>query len=246
MRTLSRASLRSAPKSKEFNMQEYKGKLSIVATPIGNLEDITYRAVRVLSECDLIACENTSEAQKLLKHYNISTPTTVYFSGSKLSHQDRIIKTLEEGGHVCLISDAGTPCISDPGVLLLLEVIKSLPNCKVEAIPGASALTAAVSISGIVGNQFQFLGFVPNEKGRETFIKEIAASEMSSVMYESVHRIEKLLQSFEDSFAERQVIVCRELTKMYEEVVRGTAKEVNDYFKNNKDHIRGEFVVVVL
>jgi 16S rRNA (cytidine1402-2'-O)-methyltransferase len=227
-------------------MQEFKGKLSLVATPIGNLEDITLRAIRTLKECDLIACENTSEAQKLLKHYDIQTPTTVFFANSKLSHLDRIMAALEEGGHVSLISDAGTPCISDPGVLILEKVRSELPDCKIESIPGASALTVAVSLAGIVGNRFNFLGFVPNKKGRETLVKSVASDEHASVMYESVHRIEKLLESFVEYMPERKVVVCRELTKMYEEVVRGTSREVAEYFKNNQDKVRGEFVVIVL
>lgn len=227
-------------------MQEFKGKLSLVATPIGNLEDITLRAIRILKECDLIACENTSEAQKLLKHYGINTPTTVFFSNSKLSHIDKIMSVLEKGGHVSLISDAGTPCISDPGVLILEKVRSELPDCKIESIPGASALTVAVSLAGIVGNRFNFLGFVPNKKGRETLVKSVASDENASVVYESVHRIEKLLESFVEYMPERKVVVCRELTKMYEEVVRGTSTEVAEYFKNNQDKVRGEFVVIVL
>jgi 16S rRNA (cytidine1402-2'-O)-methyltransferase len=221
-------------------------KLSLVATPIGNLEDITLRAIRTLKECDLIACENTSNAQRLLKHYEIDTPTTVFFSNSKLSHIDRIMKTLEEGGHVSLISDAGTPCISDPGVLILNKVRVELPNCIIESIPGASALTVAVSLAGIVGNRFTFLGFVPNKKGRETLVKSVAEDENASVMYESVHRIEKLLESFAEYMPNREVVICRELTKMYEQVVRGTAKDVSEYFKNNQDKVRGEFVVIVI
>lgn len=222
------------------------GRLSLVATPIGNLEDITLRAMRTLKECDLIACENTSEAQKLLKHYEVSTPTTVFFSNSKLSHIDKIMATLKDGGHVALISDAGTPCISDPGVLILNRVREELPECVIESIPGASALTVAVSLAGIVGNRFNFLGFVPNKKGRETLVKSVAADENASVMYESVHRIEKLLESFALYMPDRQVVICRELTKMYEQVVRGTSLEVAEYFKNNQDKVRGEFVVIVI
>lgn len=226
--------------------EKKNGKLSLVATPIGNLEDITLRAIRTLKECDLIACENTSDAQRLLKHYEIATPTTVFFSNSKLSHIDRIMKTLEEGGHVSLISDAGTPCISDPGVLILNKVREGLPDCKLESIPGASAVTTAVSLAGIVGNRFNFVGFVPHKKGRETLVKSIAADENASVMYESVHRIEKLLESFVEYLPDREVVVCRELTKIYEEVVRGKAETVRDYFKNNQDKVRGEFVVIVI
>ncbi len=230
----------------ETKNEKKNGKLSLVATPIGNLEDITLRAIRTLKECDLIACENTSDAQRLLKQYEIATPTTVFFSNSKLSHIDRIMKTLEEGGHVSLISDAGTPCISDPGVLILNKVRTELPDCVVESIPGASALTVAVSLAGIVGNRFNFLGFVPNKKGRETLVKSVAEDENASVMYESVHRIEKLLESFVEHLPEREIVVCRELTKIYEEVVRGKAEVVRDYFKNNQDKVRGEFVVIVI
>ncbi len=228
---------------------EKNSRLSIVATPIGNLEDITLRAIRTLKESDLIACENTSDAQRLLKHYGIETPTTVYFANSRLSHADKIMSVLEDGGHVSLISDAGTPAISDPGVLLIQKVRDTLPDCVIETIPGASALVAALSVSGFVGNQFTFFGFVPHKKGRETLVKNIVTHEYISVVYESVHRVEKFLESLSSAMEkkdiQKQVIVARELTKMHEQLVRGTAAEVYKYFKENVDKIRGEFVILI-
>jgi 16S rRNA (cytidine1402-2'-O)-methyltransferase len=226
-----------------------KSKLSIVATPIGNLEDITLRAIRTLKESDLIACENTSDAQRLLKHYDIETPTTVYFANSRLSHADKIMSVLDGGGHVSLISDAGTPAISDPGVLLIQKVRDTMPDCIIETIPGASALVAALSVSGFVGNQFTFFGFVPHKKGRETLVKDIVQHEYISIVYESVHRVEKFLESLqhemETSGVQKQVLVARELTKLHEQLVRGTAVEVCEYFKLNTDKIRGEFVILI-
>lgn len=227
------------------------GKLSIVATPIGNLKDITYRAVETLKNCDMIACENTSEAQKLLKHYDINTPTTLYFANSKLSHSDKILKILKESGNVCLISDAGTPTISDPGVLLVQEVLKSLPECKIESIPGPSAIITALTLTGFSGNEFIFFGFVPHKKGRETLVKKMINSDITTIVYESVHRIEKFLQSLnsvmslESNYLSRQIVVARELTKMHEQVVRGNILHVLEYFKNNQDKVRGEFVVIL-
>lgn len=228
----------------------HHGTLSLVATPIGNLGDITFRAVETLRASDLIACENTSNAQKLLRHYDITTPTTVYFSQSSLSHTDTIMRVLEGGGHVALISDAGTPTISDPGVLLVQKIINELPVCKIESVPGPSAIITALSLSGFAGNEFVFYGFVPHKKGRETFIKKIVNTEMVAIVYESVHRIEKFLESLATELesaeqSDRKIVVARELTKLHESVVRGTAREAVAYFAEHQDEVRGEFVVIV-
>jgi 16S rRNA (cytidine1402-2'-O)-methyltransferase len=222
------------------------GILYIVPTPIGNLEDITLRAIRVLKEVDLVLCENTSVTQKLFKAHAIETPTTVFYANTGIKNIEKIMNALEEGKTLALVSDAGTPTISDPGVLLVEKIYKELPDVKVVALPGASALTATLSLSGISSANFTFYGFLPNKKGRETTFKKIADSEVTSVFYESVHRIEKALESLAKVLDEtRQIVIARELTKMHEEVVRGNAKEVLEYFKTNTDKLRGEFVVVV-
>jgi len=237
--------------------------LYIVATPIGNLEDITYRAVRILSEVHLIVCENVSESHRLLEKYNIKTSTSVLHANSLDRDIDKFVNILKNGENIAYISDAGTPAISDPGTALVRKVIQENENLEnkinIVSIPGASALTAAVSISGeFVGTTDKpllFYGFVPHKKGRETLIKKIKMeTDYAHIMYESVHRIQKLLDSFAVSLedeenenkTERKVIVFRELTKIYEEVVRGDAKFVRDYFINNQDKVRGEFVVMVI
>lgn len=237
-------------KKSNINSQHIKkSRLSIVATPIGNLEDITLRSIRTLKECDLIACENTSDAQRLLKQYDIETPTTVYFANSRLSHADKILSILKEGGHVSLISDAGTPAVSDPGVLLIQKVRDTLPECIIETIPGASALVAALSVSGFIGNQFTFFGFVPHKKGRETLVRNIVQHNYIAIVYESVHRVEKFLEALQNEMEsagiEKQLLIARELTKLHEQLVRGTAREVCTYFKENPDKIKGEFVILI-
>ena len=222
------------------------GTLYIVSTPIGNLEDITLRAIRVLREVDLILCEDTRETGKILKHYDIKNKTQSYHANSKLSKIDKIIELLDAGKQIALVSDAGTPIISDPGILLIQEVLKRSKGTRIVPIPGASALLSALVASGINCHEFIYLGFIPHKKGRETLFREIAESKRTSVMYESVHRIEKTLDSLVDHLnSDRQVVIGRELTKMFEELVRGSIIEVNDYFKENKDKVRGEFVIIV-
>lgn len=222
------------------------GTLYIVPTPVGNLEDMTFRAVRILKESDLVLCEDTSVTQRLFKEYGIETKTSVFYAQTGIKNIERILEQLQEGAKIALVSDAGTPTISDPGVLLVDRVRAELPEVKVLALPGASALTTALSSSGISSAVFTFYGFLPHKKGRETLFKTIAGSEHTSVFYESVHRIEKTLKSLslriEDT---RKVVIARELTKLHEEVVRGSAEEVRVHFVAQPDHIRGEFVVIV-
>lgn len=222
------------------------GELYIVPTPIGNLEDMTLRAIRILKEVDLVLCENTSVTQRLFKEYGIETKTSVFYAQTGIKNIERIMEDLREGKKIALVSDAGTPTISDPGVLLVDRVRNELPEVSVIALPGASALSTALSASGISSSTFTFYGFLPHKKGRETLFRTILESDHTSVFYESVHRIEKTLLSLAEYLDEtRIVVVARELTKVHEEVVRGTAKEVKDFFLENKDHVRGEFVVIV-
>ncbi len=222
------------------------GVLYVVATPIGNMGDMTHRAIETLKSVDLVLCEDTRVTRHLLNHYAIGTGTMSYHAQSKLSKHEKIIEMLREGKSLALVSDAGTPTISDPGVMLIEMIKKELPDVKIISIPGASALTAALSISGIPSPQFTFYGFLPHKKGRETIFKEISASEMTSVFYESPHRIEKTLESLTKHLPEtKKVAIARELTKIFEEIVSGTATEVMEYFKSNPDKVRGEFVVIV-
>lgn len=223
------------------------GTLSIVSTPIGNLEDITLRAIRTLKEADLILCEDTRETAKLLSRYEIAKSTMSYHAQSKLSKVEKIIALLEEGKHLALVSDAGTPTISDPGCLLVDQVRAHFGDeVAIVPIPGPSAVLAALAASGFPSSEFLFLGFLPHKKGRETLFKEIALADRTVVFYESPHRIAKALASLAEHLEpERQTMVSREITKIHEEHVRGTLAEVVAYFAAHPDHIRGEFVVAV-
>ncbi|MFZ2167310.1 MAG: 16S rRNA (cytidine(1402)-2'-O)-methyltransferase [Minisyncoccia bacterium] len=221
------------------------GKLSIVATPIGNLEDITLRALRTLKECDVIYAEDTRVISKLLARYEIQKPLQRLDAATEAKKAEDIIARLEAGECVAYVSDAGTPGISDPGTRLVAQVREQLPEATIEAIPGASALTAALSIAGIDTAAFIFLGFLPHKKGRQTALKALAESEIPIVLYESPHRIEKLLEELAPLEVSK-VVVARELTKIHEEVVSGTVAEVQAHFAAHPDTIRGEFVVVVV
>ena len=204
-------------------------KLSIIATPIGNLEDITLRALRVLKEVDTVACEDTRMTRKLLSHYGIHTPTAT------LQH---VLKLLEQGKHVALVSDAGTPGVSDPG----LEIVSHARDigAMIETIPGPSALTAAISIAGLKAPTFTFYGFLPVKKGREKLFAEIAANPRASVFYESPHRIMKTLEAMGRFAPRRQIGLFRELTKMYEEAHIGTPQELLlEYIHNSNLHTPG-------
>ncbi len=222
-------------------------KFYVVGTPIGNLEDITYRAVRVLGEVDLVLCEDTRVTKNLLTKYNISTPTFSYPSDNLATDTkfDQIFKMIEEGKTLALVSDAGTPTISDPGSVLVSKIKEKFPEIEVIAIPGPSAVASALSISGLNGSDFTFLGFLPHKKGRETLFKEIAEMERVAVFYESPHRIIKTLESLVKFTPERKIVIARELTKVFEQVISGLPVEVLKYFTDNPDNVRGEFVVLV-
>lgn len=223
------------------------GTLSVVATPIGNLGDITLRAVETLKEADAIACEDTRVTAKLLARFDISKPLLIYHAQSGRLAANRILALLAEGKRVALVTDAGTPGISDPGSALVSLVKERLgEDVRIEAIPGPSALTAALSIAGIPTNEFIFIGFLPHKKGRQTAFKEIAEESRTVVFYESPHRIMKALESLAQTLPEsRRVVVLRELTKIHESVVAGTAAEVLAHFNAHPGTVRGEFVVCV-
>ncbi len=228
-----------------------QGKLSIVATPIGNLEDITLRALRVLKEADVIACEDTRTSKKLLSHYDIHVPLTSVHTHSGEKGFAKILALLQEGKKIALICDAGTPGVSDPGLELISVVRDASPTCIIEAIPGPSAMTAALSIAGLRVASFTFYGFLPLKKGRETLFKEIAANKRASIFYESPHRIVKALESLQKFLAEsaapnkRRIGLFRELTKMHEEALIGSASELLVLLQGDPNHTRGEFVVIV-
>ncbi len=220
------------------------GTLSIVATPIGNLEDITLRALRTLLECDVVYAEDTRVVAKLLARHNIRKPLQRLDAVTEAKKADEIMARLEAGQRVAFVSDAGTPGISDPGARLVALVREKSPGAKIEAIPGPSALIAAFSIAGIDSPGFTFLGFLPHKKGRQTALKKIATSELPVALYESPHRVLKLLKELETLKVAR-ITVARELTKIHEEVVSGTATEVLAHFIKRPDAVRGEFVVIV-
>ncbi len=225
--------------------------LFVVGTPIGNLGDITLRALEVLRSIDLILCEDTRTTKKLLNRHSISTATLSYHAHSKLSRVEEIIRLLKEGKNLALVSDAGMPGVSDPGSELVKRIREECAEemarneIKIESVPGPSALTAALSVAGVPCADFTFLGFLPHKKGRETLFKEIASSERTMIFYESPHRILKTLQSMVKHLELKKVTVCKELTKIFEEVVSGSAGEVKTYFESHPDKIKGEFVVIV-
>ncbi|HUX80985.1 MAG TPA: 16S rRNA (cytidine(1402)-2'-O)-methyltransferase [Candidatus Paceibacterota bacterium] len=220
------------------------GILSIVATPIGNLEDLTLRALRTLKECEVIYAEDTRVVSKLLTRYEVKKSLQRLDASTEIKKAEEVIVRLEAGERVVYVSDAGTPGISDPGTRLVAYVRTHLPTAKIEAIPGASALTAAFSIAGIDAPSFTFLGFLPHKKGRQTALRKIAESEIPVVLYESPHRIEKLLKEL-DALQIARVTVARELTKIHEEVIAGSVASVQEHFLTHPDAVRGEFVVIV-
>lgn len=237
-------------KEKTILMPKSTTGFYVIGTPIGNLEDITYRAVRILNEVDLVLCEDTRVTKNLLDRYGIQKPTMSYHSQSKLSKVDKILEMIGEGKTLALVSDAGTPTISDPGSMLVSKIREAFSEIEIIAIPGPSALISALSISGLPASEFIFLGFLPHKKGRETLFKEIALAERTVVFYESPHRILKALESLKDHLAlpepsKRKVVIAREISKIYEQIVSGTPEEILKYFAENPDKVRGEFVVMV-
>lgn len=219
-------------------------KLYLVPTPIGNLEDITLRAIRVLGEVDGILAEDTRNSGQLLKHLNISKPLYSHHAHNEHTGVPGVIKMLKEGKSLALISDAGTPGISDPGYLLVKACVDK--GIEVESLPGATAFVPALVNSGFPTDRFVYEGFLPHKKGRQTRWKSLAEEERTIVLYESPHRLVKALeQIIEFISADRPVMVGRELSKMHEQMVRGTATEVLAYFTAHPDKVRGEIVIVI-
>jgi 16S rRNA (cytidine1402-2'-O)-methyltransferase len=223
------------------------GKLSIVGTPIGNLEDITLRALRTLKEADAIYCEDTRVTRKLLDRYEIKTPLRRLDANTEMVGAKEVINRLTMGERVAYCTDAGTPCISDPGYRLVGAVRQALGDSfAIEAIPGPSAITAALSIAGVPADSFRFLGFLPHKKGRQTALKELAAEEGTVVLYESSHRILKLLGELAELMPEREIVVLRELTKKFEEVRIERLSGFAEFLKEHHPHFtKGEFVIVI-
>jgi len=215
--------------------------LYIVSTPIGNLEDITLRGIRTLKEVDYIAAEDTRHARILLNKYEITTTVLSYHSYSSSSKTEKIIDLLKEGKEVALISDAGTPGISDPAYTLIQRAIEE--DIQISPIPGASSLLAAIVMSGKPMNQFLYLGFLPLKKGRQTVLKALAEEKRTIVIFESPHRIMKTLNQLLEFLGDREIAICREMTKIYEEALRITISEA--IAKKKKKKPRGEFVLVI-
>ena len=216
------------------------GILYFVPTPVGNLEDMTFRAVNILKEVDYILCEDTRTSGILLKHFEISKPLKSYHLHNEHQATEKVITDLKNGQNIALITDAGTPGISDPGYLLAKA--GSDHNIEMICLPGATAFVPALVNSGLPNDRFVFEGFLPVKKGRQTRLKELALEERTMIFYESPHRLLKSLEEFITFFGEdREVSVSRELTKMYEETKRGTLTEVKNYFETNT--LKGEFVI---
>ena len=235
-------------KSSSNHLYPELGTLSIVATPIGNLEDITLRALRVLKEADAIYAEDTRVISKLLAKYEITTSVHRLDAATEILKAKEIVERLEEREKIAFVSDAGTPGVSDPGARLVAYVRTHAPSAVIEAIPGPSAITTLLSIAGLSSDTFTFLGFLPHKKGRQTALREIAASPHPVILYESPHRIIKLLTELSSVEASPHqsihVTVGRELTKMFEEVLIGEPLEIARQLEA-KAGVRGEFVLIV-
>lgn len=216
--------------------------LYLVPTPIGNLEDMTFRAIRILKEVDLILAEDTRTSAPMLKHFGIEKKVFAHHQHNEHKAVAEIIKFLKEGQNIALISDAGTPAISDPGFLLVREVIKA--GLDIQCLPGATAFVPALVNSGLPNDRFCFEGFLPVKKGRQTRMKQLAEEKRTMIFYESPHRILKTIEEFIVYFgADRQASISRELSKLYEENVRGTLQDLKLHYENNP--IKGEFVFCV-
>lgn len=223
-------------------MLEKSGVLYVVSTPIGNLKDITFRAIEVLQTVDLIACEDTRRTKILLEHYQIRKPLISYFEYNKLKRTDFILSSLKEGKNIALVTDAGTPGISDPGSSLIRMVIEQ--NIGIFAIPGPTAFVMALTISGFNTHKFIFEGFLPAKRNaRKRALANLKSERRTIIFYESCHRLLKTLEDIKEVLGNRDIVVARELTKMFEETRRSTVEEMLNHFSKTK--IKGEFVIII-
>lgn len=220
-------------------------KLYIVATPIGNLKDVSFRTLEILKSVDIILCEDTRQTRKLLSHYNIKTPVNSYHQHSKLKKVNYILNLLRQDKNIALVSDSGTPGISDPGNKLIQTVLKHVHGVTIVPVPGPSAVITALSICGFPADQFVFCGFPPHKKGRNKFFQKLTEYKSTIVLYESPYRILKTLNSLEvlPQLSNRHIVLARELTKKFETIYRGTIKKVLQEIE--KDKLKGEFVIVI-
>ena len=222
------------------------GTLFVVATPIGNLGDITLRALETLKNVDAIYCEDTRVTSKLLARYQIKKPLFRLDAVVERAKTPEVIRKLESGESLALVSDAGTPGgLSDPGSYAVREVRRNIPDVSIVPIPGPSPLTATISVAGVLMNEFLFMGFLPHKKGRQTALKEALASTRPVVLFESTHRIRKLLGEINALDPERRIVIARELTKLHEQVTEGTARDIEERLSTGDIPARGEFVVVI-
>ncbi len=228
----------------QYMNDQTPGTLYVVPTPIGNLEDITLRAIRILGEVEIIACEDTRVTAKLLRHFEIGGKRLMsYFSGNEAGRSGQLVGLLHEGKDVALVSDAGSPGISDPGTRLISLAIDS--GITVVPLPGPTALVTALSASGLPTDAFVFEGFLPHKKGRQTALRRLATEERTIILYESPHRIMRTLNDLTEHFGgDRRATLCRELTKLYEEINRSTLAGLHELYAG-RTSIKGEFVVVV-
>lgn len=227
----------------EDTLSAQSGQLFVMATPIGNMEDITLRALRLLQEVALIVCEDTRVAKKLLFRYDIQKTLLALPQHSEMQKMQRVTQVLSQGLDVALITDAGTPGVSDPGNEVVAYV--SQAGYRVVPIPGASALGAIISVAGINLQEFLFKGFPPHKKGRQTYFTEILETAVPVIYYDSPYRVVKNLELLVELHAEKRVVLGRELTKMFEEIVRGSVEDVLAYFRDHPTKVKGEFVVIV-
>ena len=218
-----------------------KGVLYIVSTPIGNLEDITFRAIRILKDSSLIAAEDTRRSKVLLSHYNISTPTISYYEHNRYTRIPKLIDHLIDGKNIALITDAGTPGISDPAYRLIRAAINS--DCRVESIPGASASLAALVASGLPTDRFIFEGFLPHKKGRKGKLEKVKDIDATIIFYESPNRLVRTLNDILEYIGDRPIAIGRELSKKFEEIMRGRVSDILSHYNTNKP--KGEFVIVI-
>ena len=218
-----------------------KGVLYIVSTPIGNLEDITFRAIRILKDSSLIAAEDTRRSKVLLSHYNISTPTISYYEHNRYTRIPKLIDHLIDGEDIALITDAGTPGISDPAFRLIRAAINS--DCRVESIPGASASLAALVASGLPTDRFIFEGFLPHKKGRKGKLEKVKDIDATIIFYESPNRLVRTLKDILEYIGDRPIAIGRELSKKFEEIMRGRVSDILSHYNTNKP--KGEFVIVI-